>query len=157
MEIGFSLKSSCLVKMKILLCICGLKELHEFLMIWSGRRIIFYRMLIACLMKRKRISTAQPFKILISIWINRERGEREEESEEYSEEESEEPVIKTIQSFKSDGCVICLDNPPNILFCNCGHIPICAECDELNNYFGICPICKTKNTIKRNIENYISK
>ena len=36
-----------------------------------------------------------------------------------------------------------------ICFVFFGHIPICEECDKLNNNLGICPICKTKNTIKR--------
>ena len=32
--------------------------------------------------------------------------------------------INTFKSFKSDECIICLTNLPNILFCNCGHIHI---------------------------------
>ena len=74
------------------------------------------------------------------------RGEEEED-----EEEEKDKQINTNKIFKSDECVICLNNPLNILFCNCGHIPICAECDDmktLNN----CPVCKTENTIKRIIE-----
>ena len=39
------------------------------------------------------------------------------ESEEESEEE--EPKINTEQTFKENECVICLTNPPNVLFCNC--------------------------------------
>ena len=35
------------------------------------------------------------------------------------------------KSFKSSECIICLTNPPNVLFCNCGHIPKCVECDEV--------------------------
>ena len=68
--------------------------------------------------------------------------------------------------FKSDECVICLTKEPNILFCNCGHPCLCEECDEkltvsVINSSSIfcgdvvtctCPVCKTKNTIKRNIE-----
>ena len=54
------------------------------------------------------------------------------------------------KSFKSDECVICLTNPPNVLFCNCGHIAICTECDKVKS-LNICPVCKTENTIKRNI------
>ena len=66
--------------------------------------------------------------------------------EEESEEESEDPVISTFQSFKSDECVICLTNPPNVLFCNCGHIAICVECDKTKS-LNICPICKTKTRL----------
>ena len=29
-------------------------------------------------------------------------------------------IINVEKTFKEDKCVICLTNPPNILFCNCG-------------------------------------
>ena len=54
------------------------------------------------------------------------------------------------KSFKSDECVICLTNLQNVLFCNCGHIAICTECDKVKS-LNICPVCKTETTIKRNI------
>ena len=59
--------------------------------------------------------------------------------------------INSIQTFKSDECVICLTNPPQVLFCNCGHIPICIECYKLKS-LSACPVCKTENTILRVIE-----
>ena len=59
--------------------------------------------------------------------------------------------INSIQTFKFDECVICLTNQPIILFCNCGHIPICIECYKLKS-LSVCPVCKTENTILRVIE-----
>ena len=59
--------------------------------------------------------------------------------------------INSIQTFKSDECVICLTNQPIILFCNFGHIPICTECYKLKS-LSACPVCKTENTIPRVIE-----
>ena len=56
--------------------------------------------------------------------------------------------INSIQTFKTDDCVICLTNQPIILFCNCGHIPICTECYKLKS-LSVCPVCKTKNEIIR--------
>ena len=64
---------------------------------------------------------------------------------------SEEKIINRSKSFKSDECVICLINLPNVLFCNCGHLALCEKCSEIE-CFGICPICKTENTILRIIE-----
>ena len=54
--------------------------------------------------------------------------------------------IPTKISFKYDECVICLTNPPNVLFNNCGHICICYNCDResLNS----CPICRAVTSIK---------
>ena len=65
--------------------------------------------------------------------------------------ENQEKQINTTQTFKSDECVICITNPSNILFCNCGHIAICVECDEVKSLLE-CPVCKTENTIKRMVE-----
>ena len=76
----------------------------------------------------------------------REMGREENEEE----NEKEEQIINAELTFKSDECVICLTNPPNVLFCNCGHIAICIECDEIKS-LNICPICKTENKIKRTI------
>ena len=59
--------------------------------------------------------------------------------------------INSIQTFKFDECVICQTNQPIILFCNCGHIPICTECYKLKS-LSACPVCKTENTILRVIE-----
>ena len=70
--------------------------------------------------------------------------------EQESEEEEEEQVINAAQTFKSNECVICLTNPSNVLFCNCGHIAICVECDRTKS-LEACPVCKTKNVIKRTI------
>ena len=56
-------------------------------------------------------------------------------------------MINGTQIFESDECVICLTNPPNILFCNCGHLCLCEECDKVKS-LSVCPICKTENTIK---------
>ena len=36
--------------------------------------------------------------------------------------ENKKERINTEKAFKSNECVICLTNPPNVLFCNCGHM-----------------------------------
>ena len=60
-------------------------------------------------------------------------------------------IINPSKIFKSEECIICLTNQPIILFCNCGHIPICTECYKLKS-LSARPICKTENTILRVIE-----
>ena len=96
---------------------------------------------------------AKPFQIHIIVADHIDLNELYEEVEEYNryslqEEEEEEQIINTIKSFKSDECVICLTNPTNVLFCNCRHICICDECNKMKP-LDICPICKTRNFIKR--------
>ena len=59
-------------------------------------------------------------------------------------------LINALQSFNSNECVICLTNPPNVLFCNCGHLCFCSEC-ERKKISNECPICKTKNNIIRSL------
>ena len=39
-------------------------------------------------------------------------------------------IINAEQTFKEEECVICLTEPPNILFCNCGHLCLCVECSK---------------------------
>ena len=78
-------------------------------------------------------------------------GGEEEPEEEPEYIQNETPIINSSQSFKSNECVICLTNPPNVLFCNCGHLCLCSECErkKLSNK---CPICKTENEIIRTLE-----
>ena len=54
------------------------------------------------------------------------------------------------KTFKSDQCIICLEEEPKVLFCNCGHICICEKCTS--HRYDNCPVCKKKNTILRIIE-----
>ena len=72
----------------------------------------------------------------------------EQEPEEDIDDDPE--IINSSQSFKSNECVICLTNPPNVLFCNCGHLCLCSEC-ERKKISNKCPICKTENTIIRSL------
>ena len=59
-----------------------------------------------------------------------------------------EPIINSSKSFKFNECVICLTNPPNVLFCNCGHQCLCSECNR-KKISNKCPMCKIGNTIIR--------
>ena len=63
-----------------------------------------------------------------------------------------EKIINVENFFKEDECVICLTNPPNILFCNCGHVALCEECSKTGESLENYPICKTEKTNLRVIE-----
>ena len=84
-----------------------------------------------------------PYRTLLTrrFEVNHDNGEEQESEEE--EEREEEQVINAAQTFKSNECVICLSNPPKVLFCNCGHIAICEECDRTKS-LETCPVSKTK-------------
>ena len=71
-------------------------------------------------------------------------SEHEEEKE-----KEEELTINDFRTFKIEQCVICLDNTPNVLFCNCGHLCVCKTC--IMNFTN-CPVCKKESTILRIIE-----
>ena len=77
--------------------------------------------------------------------------ELDDDTIEYDTLGNKDKIINSTQIFKSEECVICLTNPPNVLFCNCGHIAICIECEKLKDS-NACPVCKTENTILRVIE-----
>ena len=66
-------------------------------------------------------------------------------------EDATNKIINSSQTFKSEECVICLTNQPNVLFCNCGHLCYCSECEKLK-ISNKCPICKIENRIIRVLE-----
>ena len=104
-----------------------------------------YTINIKLLTSYRNISLGQ-YNLLRSFDIEDEP--EQEPEEEYIQNEAR--IINSSQSFKSDECVICLTNPPNVLFCNCGHLCLCSECErkKLSNK---CPICKTENEIIRSL------
>ena len=57
------------------------------------------------------------------------------------EREEEKQIIKTIDSYREEDCVLCLKEKSNILFFKCGHICICKKCKEKCKPTS-CPICK---------------
>ena len=90
---------------------------------------------------------SEPFRLELSLEQDSESPYIEKEDEEEIEEEEE--TINELKTFKFDNCVICLENKPSVLFCNCGHLCVCKECIKR---FTKCPICKKENTILRIIE-----
>ena len=79
------------------------------------------------------------------------REDRDQSDNEITgEEEKPNPIpINDVKTFKLEQCVICLENTPNVLFCNCGHLCVCKTCIMK---FTNCPVCKKENTILRIIE-----
>ena len=82
---------------------------------------------------------------------DREIQEEVETSQSYSDdsddEEKEELSINDFKTFKLEQRVICLEEEPKVLFCNCGHICICEKC--ASHRYNNCPVCKKENTILR--------
>ena len=72
------------------------------------------------------------------------------DSDDNDDEEKEELSINDFKTFKLEQCVICLEEEPKVLFCNCGHLCICEKC--LVHRFDNCPVCKKEKTILRIIE-----
>ena len=65
------------------------------------------------------------------------------EVEDHHESEDEEDNPVTIKAYKEGKCVVCLSNDPEILFCNCGHLCICQECEK-RKPSKKCPLCRTR-------------
>ena len=106
-----------------------------------------YKINIKLLTSYRNISLGQ-YNLLRSFDIGDEE-EPEPEEPEYIQNEAR--IINSSLSFKSNECVICLTNPPNVLFCNCGHLCLCSKC-ERKKISNKCPICKTENEIIRTLE-----
>ena len=86
-----------------------------------------------------RLWSVEPFNIVISI--GRQNITRADNKK----------VIKIDKIFKMEECVICLSTKPNVLFCGCGHLCICNECNKIKK-LNVCPACRAKNKILRIIE-----
>ena len=56
----------------------------------------------------------KPIKVNIRIDILRRKCNEERQKRNIK--------INKEETFKYDECVICLTNPPSVLFCNCGHL-----------------------------------
>ena len=77
-----------------------------------------------------------------------ESDKSDESDDDTSNTMNKKRIINAEQTFKEDECVICLTKPPNVLFCNCGHIAICAECSRMDASLKECPICKTEKNLR---------
>ena len=74
--------------------------------------------------------------------------ELEDELNQMAELREDVDSINNNETFKSESCVICMERIPNVLFCSCGHICICRQCNK-KQVLKKCPLCKTNNKIKR--------
>ena len=52
--------------------------------------------------------------------------------------------INDNKMFKTEECLICVENKPNVLFCGCGHLCLCEECIKYYESYE-CPVCKNIN------------
>ena len=102
------------------------------------------------------MSFLAPFRLEITLERSQVMLEHEHELNDYpsdleDEEDDDIKTINEIKTYKTDECVICLEDKNNVLFCNCGHICVCKKCIEIKRLTK-CPVCKTENTILRIIE-----
>ena len=52
--------------------------------------------------------------------------------------------INANKTFKTEECLICVENKPNVLFCGCGHLCVCEECIKYYESYE-CPVCQNIN------------
>ena len=91
------------------------------------------------------------FRVEITLERSIEMAEHENELRYYPsdlEDEDGAITINEIKTYKTDECVICLENKTEVLFCNCGHVCVCEKCIEIKRLTK-CPVCKTENNILR--------
>ena len=67
--------------------------------------------------------------VLRFVEVENDEVENDEvENDEVENDEESVPPKPIEKTFKYDQCVICLEEEPKVLFCNCGHICICEKC-----------------------------
>ena len=52
--------------------------------------------------------------------------------------------INTNKTFRTEECLICTDNLPNVIFCGCGHLCVCEDCIKSYQSYK-CPMCRHIN------------
>ena len=52
--------------------------------------------------------------------------------------------INANKTFKTEECLICVENKPNVLFYGCEHLCVCEECIRYYESYK-CPVCKNIN------------
>ena len=76
-----------------------------------------------------------PYKIHVNADVNI-KGLRKEQRD-----------IPTFKIIKTDDCVICLDNKPEIMFYDCLHCCVCSDCEKVKSSMK-CPYCRKDITTK---------
>ena len=57
------------------------------------------------------------------------------------------PLPPPIETYRQDYCVICLEDPPSILYLDCMHIAVCDSCDRIKSETSLrltCDVCRAK-------------
>ena len=91
---------------------------------------------------------SKPFMIQVELkakWNIPENPDNEDE-----DENDEEPstIIPLFSTYRTETCIICLVNEPNVLVTDCGHINICTACEKVRA-LSDCPSCRS--TIQKKI------
>ena len=58
-----------------------------------------------------------------------------------------EPLPPPIETYRQEKCVICLEDPPSILYLDCMHIAVCDSCDRMKSKTSLqstCDVCRVK-------------
>ena len=58
-----------------------------------------------------------------------------------------EPLLPPIETYRQEKCVICLEDPPSILYLDCMHIAVCDSCDRMKSKTSLqstCDVCRAK-------------
>ena len=57
------------------------------------------------------------------------------------------PLPPPIETYRQEKCVICLEDPPSILYLDCMHIAVCDSCDRIKSKTSLqstCDVCRAK-------------
>ena len=65
--------------------------------------------------------------LVIKVYDGDDDDNDDDDNDDDNDKENKPLTTNEVKTFKTDDCVICLDNKPNVLFCNCGHICVCKK------------------------------
>ena len=94
--------------------------------------------------KVERLKNNNSFRIRLELdakWLEMDILD-EETIIEYDNVERIPPSVPLFATYRTDTCVICLVNEPNILTSICSHINTCTACEKINP-IATCPSCRS--------------
>ena len=71
----------------------------------------------------------------------------EEEEYTFPTEMYREEYTPPTETYRQEKCVICLEDPPNILYLDCMHIAVCDSCDRMKSKMSLqstCDVCRSE-------------
>ena len=99
------------------------------------------------LLNNKFCITIELYVFMVDDDVRAMNNYYEEEREREAENGIIEPLGPPEETYRQEKCVICLEDPPSILYLDCMHIAVCDSCDRMKSKTSLqstCDVCRAE-------------